>query len=57
MSLKIVVMGSTRGSSIQELFDCIKQQTVDAVVSLVVSDNENAPILQRAKMQIFLVSV
>lgn len=48
MSLKVGVLGSTRGSALQGTFDAIAAGTLDAEIVLVVSDKQNAPILERA---------
>ncbi len=49
--LKIGVLGSTRGTSLQGVIDAIREGRLDAEVVLVVSDRANAPILERARLQ------
>lgn len=48
MSLKIGILGSTRGSSLQGILDAIAAGTLDVEIVLVVSDKQSAPILERA---------
>jgi phosphoribosylglycinamide formyltransferase-1 len=48
MSLKVGVLGSTRGSSLQGVLDAIAADTLDVEIVLVVSDKPAAPILERA---------
>ncbi|MCF6277027.1 MAG: phosphoribosylglycinamide formyltransferase [Candidatus Magasanikbacteria bacterium] len=48
--LKIGVLGSTRGTSMQPIIDAIEQNLLKASVELVVSNVENAFILKRARM-------
>jgi phosphoribosylglycinamide formyltransferase-1 len=48
MSLKVGVLGSTRGSALQGVLDAIAAGTLDAEIVLVVSDKQSAPILERA---------
>jgi phosphoribosylglycinamide formyltransferase-1 len=48
MSLKIGVLGSTRGSALQSVLDAIAAGTLDVEIVLVVSDKQSAPILERA---------
>lgn len=47
--LKIAVLGSTKGTDMQAIIDSIENQKLDAEIVLVVSDKENAFILERAK--------
>jgi phosphoribosylglycinamide formyltransferase-1 len=50
MSLKIAVLGSTRGTDLQAIMDAIKDEDLDKVeISFVLSDKEDAYILERAK--------
>jgi formyltetrahydrofolate-dependent phosphoribosylglycinamide formyltransferase len=49
MSLKVGVLGSTRGTALQGVIDTIEGGTLDAEIVLVVSDKATAPILQRAE--------
>jgi phosphoribosylglycinamide formyltransferase 1 len=48
MSLKIGVLGSTRGTALQGFIDAIEGSTLDVEIALIVSDKATAPILQRA---------
>jgi phosphoribosylglycinamide formyltransferase-1 len=48
MSLKVGVLGSTRGSALQGVLDAIAAGTLDVEIVLVVSDKPAAPILERA---------
>ncbi|MGA3161383.1 MAG: phosphoribosylglycinamide formyltransferase [Terracidiphilus sp.] len=48
MSLKVGVLGSTRGTALQGILDAIPAGTLDAEIVLVVSDKPAAPILERA---------
>ncbi len=48
MSLKVGVLGSTRGTALQGLLDAIAAETLDVDLVQVVSDKRNAPILERA---------
>ncbi len=48
MSLKVGVLGSTRGTSLQGILDAIAAGTLDAEIALVLSDKPSAPILERA---------
>lgn len=48
MSLKVGVLGSTRGSALQGVLDAIASGTLDVEIVLVVSDKPAAPILERA---------
>ncbi len=48
MSLKVGVLGSTRGTALQGILDAIAAATLDAEIVLVVSDKQTAPILERA---------
>ena len=48
MSLKVGVLGSTRGTSLQGILDAIAVGTLNAEIVLVVSDRQAAPILERA---------
>jgi phosphoribosylglycinamide formyltransferase-1 len=48
MSLKVGVLGSTRGSALQGVLDAIAAGTLDVEIVLVVSDKQTAPILERA---------
>jgi phosphoribosylglycinamide formyltransferase-1 len=48
MSLKVGVLGSTRGTALQGILDAIAAGTLDAEIVAVVSDKQSAPILDRA---------
>ncbi len=48
MSLKVGVLGSTRGTALQGILDAITAKSLDVELVLVVSDKRNAPILERA---------
>ena len=48
MSLKVAVLGSTRGTALQGILDAISARTLDVDLVLVASDKETAPILERA---------
>jgi len=48
MSLKVGVLGSTRGSALQGILDAIAAGTLDVEIVLVASDKQTAPILERA---------
>jgi phosphoribosylglycinamide formyltransferase-1 len=49
MSLKVGVLGSTRGTALQGILDAIGAGALDAEIVLVVSDNQSALILDRAE--------
>ncbi len=49
--LKIVVLGSTRGTNMQAIVDAIANKQIDAEISLVISNKQDSYILQRAKNQ------
>jgi phosphoribosylglycinamide formyltransferase 1 len=48
MSLKVGVLGSTRGTALQGILDAIAAGTLDVELVLVASDKRNATILERA---------
>ncbi|MGD0293326.1 MAG: phosphoribosylglycinamide formyltransferase [Terracidiphilus sp.] len=48
MSLKVGVLGSTRGTALQGVLDAVAAGTLDAEIVLVASDKPAAPILERA---------
>jgi phosphoribosylglycinamide formyltransferase-1 len=48
MSLKVGVLGSTRGTALQGILDAITAGTLNVELELVVSDKRHAPILERA---------
>ena len=48
MSLKVGVLGSTRGAALQGILDAIAAGALDVEIVLVASDKKSAPILERA---------
>ena len=48
MSLKVGVLGSTRGTALQGILDAVAAGTLDVEIVPVVSDKQTAPILERA---------
>jgi phosphoribosylglycinamide formyltransferase-1 len=48
MTLRVGVLGSTRGTALQGILDAITAHTLDARIALVISNRPNAPILERA---------
>jgi phosphoribosylglycinamide formyltransferase-1 len=48
MSLKVGVLGSTRGTALQGILDAVAKGTLDVEIVLVASDKQTAPILERA---------
>ena len=48
MKLKVGVLGSTRGTSLQGVIEAIAACVLNVEIALVLSDREGAPILQRA---------
>lgn len=48
MSLKIGVLGSTRGTALQGVIDAVAAGTLDVDIELIVTDRPTAPILARA---------
>jgi phosphoribosylglycinamide formyltransferase 1 len=48
MSLKVGVLGSTRGTALQGILDAVAAEALDVELVLVVSDKRNALILERA---------
>ncbi len=48
MSLRVGVLGSTRGTALQGVLDAIAGGSLDAEVVMVISDKRTAPILERA---------
>lgn len=49
MSIKIAVLGSTRGTNLEPLFRLLASKQIGAEIVLVVSNREDALILERAK--------
>ena len=47
--IKLGVLGSTNGTDLQSILDAIDQKIIKASVSIVISNKENAYILERAK--------
>jgi phosphoribosylglycinamide formyltransferase 1 len=48
MSLKVGILGSTRGTALQGILDAIATRVLDVEIVLVASDKQSAPILERA---------
>jgi phosphoribosylglycinamide formyltransferase-1 len=48
MSLRVGVLGSTRGTAMQGIIDAIAAGVLDAEITVVISDRATAPILERA---------
>ncbi len=48
MSLKIAVLGSTRGTALQGIIDAIAEGSLGVEIVMVISDKQTAPILERA---------
>jgi phosphoribosylamine--glycine ligase len=46
--LRLGVLASTRGSSLQAVIDAIENGSLNAVIAVVISDKETAPVLERA---------
>ena len=46
--IRVGVLGSTRGSSMLPIVEAIKQHRLDAALSVVISNKQNALILQHA---------
>jgi len=49
MTVKIGVLGSTKGTDMQAIIDAIGRGQLDAQIACVISNKEDAPILERAK--------
>jgi phosphoribosylglycinamide formyltransferase-1 len=49
MSVKVGVLGSTRGTALQGVLDGVAAGSLNVEIVLVVSDKKNAPILERAE--------
>jgi len=47
--MRLGVLGSTSGTDLQTILDAIESKTLQAQISIVCSNNENAYILERAK--------
>jgi phosphoribosylglycinamide formyltransferase-1 len=48
MSLRVGVLGSTRGTALQGVIDALEAGALDVEIVLVISDKATAPILKRA---------
>lgn len=48
-SLKLAVLGSTRGTDLQVIIDAIRADQLDASIQIVISNKEDAYILERAR--------
>jgi phosphoribosylglycinamide formyltransferase-1 len=48
MSLRVGILGSTRGTAMQGIIDAIAAGSLDTHIALVISDRATAPILTRA---------
>jgi phosphoribosylglycinamide formyltransferase-1 len=49
MSLKVGVLGSTRGTALQGVLEAVAAGTLDVEIAVVLTDREAAPILERAR--------
>jgi formyltetrahydrofolate-dependent phosphoribosylglycinamide formyltransferase len=49
MTVKIGVLGSTKGTDMQAIIDSIARKELDAEIVCVISNKEDAPILERAR--------
>ena len=49
MSLRVGILGSTRGTAMQGILDAIADGSLDVEVAIVISDRATAPILERAR--------
>lgn len=49
MALNIAVLGSTKGTDLQAVIDAIESKELNAKISIVISNKEDAYILERAK--------
>lgn len=47
--IKLAVLGSTKGSTLQYIIDAIEQEELDASIEVVISNKENPYILERAR--------
>ena len=48
--LKLGIMGSTRGTDLQAIINGINDGSIDAQVNIVISNNKEAYILERAEL-------
>ncbi len=51
MTKRLAILGSTRGTNLQAIFDAIDQNKLDATVEVVISNRPDAYILTRAKQR------
>jgi phosphoribosylglycinamide formyltransferase-1 len=51
MTLRLAVLGSTRGTDLQFIIDAIKSDELDAKIEVVVSNRKKAFILERARIE------
>ncbi|MDG1153630.1 MAG: phosphoribosylglycinamide formyltransferase [Alphaproteobacteria bacterium] len=49
MTLNIAIIGSTKGTSSQQIIDAVKGDEIDAKISFIISDKQDSGILERAK--------
>ena len=49
MTLRLGILGSTRGTVMQSIIDAVEDHSLDASINLVISDKQDAFILQRAQ--------
>ncbi|MBP7805113.1 MAG: phosphoribosylglycinamide formyltransferase [Candidatus Pacebacteria bacterium] len=47
--MKLAILGSTKGTDLQAIIDAIKEGTLDAEIAVVISNKQDAYILERAK--------
>ncbi len=47
--MKLAILGSTKGTDLQAIIDAIKKGTLDAEIAVVISNKQDAYILERAK--------
>ena len=47
--MKLGILGSTKGTDLQAIFDAISSHELKASVSVVISNQKNSYILERAK--------
>lgn len=50
MKLRVGILGSTRGTASQGVFDAVTAGTLNAEIAIVISDRATAPILDRARL-------
>jgi len=49
MTLNIAIIGSTKGTSSQQIIDAVKGDEIDAKISFIISDKQDSGILERAE--------